>query len=713
MRVVEAAIHPSTGERPQSARAMEQALVAGGEAIVGRNDRRWPRWASAGVAVTLIGAVGFAAALISRRGTEPASPALSPSLVVLADIESSAGDVAAGRALSQAVHDALTGDARIVVAARPRIDRVLALMRKPPGTPLDARLAREVVARDAGIRGLVVGQVRREGTAYLLTAALVDPRDGATLATVSETTAAPAVSIAARRVAARVLDRARELIPTLPPAAQAFEPVTTHSMKALEWYTQAASSLRGDVAPPQPEELAAATDLLRQAVDADPAFASAWLLMARAIFAVRAQERLHWPALDAAARTASAVSESERQLILAYWHRQRALLTGDRSDLEAAVRNYETWFATEGMPTREIGIPGSLSPRDDALLELESSLRELGRLEDADALVLRAATALPNSVRLAAKIARIELRRGNFDQSRTLALRVVNAAQSDLPDRNIADIAWARLWDAHHAWLSGNAQAALAAVDLATSRWNDQGRRAQNQWAWHVANAYQGLGRFDQAEELSPRLVTRAENGVMTPDRQQSVRSLALLRLRAGDPDGARQLLDGPRSFESLSRASHTLVRLRELDKAEWVVSERKRRQVGPPWFLLAVDEGALRVAQGRYTEGLKMLEPLTSGFFHEIVSVWARESSGAAHRASGQLEEAIRVLVPVGALRTEVVGNYAWSVDDWLRCRVLLVEVYRQAGRPDDAAKVEAEVRRLLAVADPGHPLVARLDRR
>lgn len=712
MRIVEAAIAPTPAERFQSARAMEQALAAIAEPDFGRREQRWRRWAIAAAAAVLIGAAGLVVARRSGSGIEPATPAASPSVVLLTEVTSPRGDEAVGRALSEAVGEGLARDRGIDLADRVRVDRVLALMRTPAGTPLDVRLAREVIARDGRIRGLVAGHVRRDGTAYILTADLVDPRDGATLATVSETAAAPAVTVLARRVATRLLDHAHVLIPRLPPVTRAFEPVTTQSMKALEWYTQAASSLRGDVAPPQVAELSAATDLLRQAVEVDPAFASAWMLMARAIYAAHAQERQHWPALDAAARTASGVSDSERLLILAYWHRQRALLTGDRKDLNAAVRYYETWFATEGLPSREIGILGSLSPRDDAFLELESSLRELGRVEDADALVLRAVNALPNSMRLAAKAARVELHRGNDDRSRALALRVVNAAQSDLQDRNIASVAWARLWDASYAWLRGDAISALAAVDHAAGRFNDDGPRAQSQWAWHLSNAYQGLGRFDQAATFVPKLTARAENGVLTPDRQHSRRLLAILKLRAGDRDGARHMIAGLQSFDDLNWATGTLVRLGELDKADWVVSERKRRQVGPPWFLLASDEGALRVAQGRHKEALGLLEPLTSGFNPDAMSIWARESAAAAHLASGHQEEAIRVLEQVGSLRTQVVGNYEWRVDDWLRCRVLLVEVYRQAGRHSDAASVEAEVRRLLAVADPGHPLLARLNR-
>jgi hypothetical protein len=43
------------------------------------------------------------------------------------------------------------------------------------------------------------------------------------------------------------------------------------------------------------------------------------------------------------------------------------------------------------------------------------------------------------------------------------------------------------------------------------------------------------------------------------------------------------------------------------------------------------------------------------------------------------------------------------------MRCRVLLAEMYRDAGRHADAERVALEVRHLLSLADVDHPLVAR----
>jgi hypothetical protein len=55
--------------------------------------------------------------------------------------------------------------------------------------------------------------------------------------------------------------------------------------------------------------------------------------------------------------------------------------------------------------------------------------------------------------------------------------------------------------------------------------------------------------------------------------------------------------------------------------------------------------------------------------------------------------------------MRAQAVSHDAWQVTSWLDCRVRLAEYYIEAGRPSGAARVAAEARRLLSVADSDHP--------
>jgi len=77
-----------------------------------------------------------------------------------------------------------------------------------------------------------------------------------------------------------------------------------------------------------------------------------------------------------------------------------------------------------------------------------------------------------------------------------------------------------------------------------------------------------------------------------------------------------------------------------------------------------------------------------------------------------GDVQGAIALLEPLGPARAAVV-SYVWSASDWLRCRTLLVELYDQVGRTAEADAIDAEIRKLLSVADPGDPMIRRLDAR
>jgi len=47
-----------------------------------------------------------------------------------------------------------------------------------------------------------------------------------------------------------------------------------------------------------------------------------------------------------------------------------------------------------------------------------------------------------------------------------------------------------------------------------------------------------------------------------------------------------------------------------------------------------------------------------------------------------------------------------------WLRVRAALAKLHRETGRNEDAREIEDELRRLLALADPDHPILLELGR-
>jgi len=84
-------------------------------------------------------------------------------------------------------------------------------------------------------------------------------------------------------------------------------------------------------------------------------------------------------------------------------------------------------------------------------------------------------------------------------------------------------------------------------------------------------------------------------------------------------------------------------------------------------------------------------------------------EAAAKGKRALGDLPGAIGLLERLGSAPAAAV-MYQSDVHWWLRCRVLLAELYRDSGRTAEARTIAREVQEHLSVADAGHPLVHRL---
>ena len=232
---------------------------------------------------------------------------------------------------------------------------------------------------------------------------------------------------------------------------------------------------------------------------------------------------------------------------------------------------------------------------------------------------------------------------------------------------------------------------ALAAAHAAERQWP---HTATGPWLYQLSQLYQGLGRFDDALRLAEK---------MDPSFAAFTRELVAARRedwatvhRLVKADTQSRL--GILIFAGLTR------------EAERVIAELRRREENLHWQFEADFVGQLRVAQGRFAEGWTLLEPLTQPEPRPRYKVF--EAGAIARRALGDLRGAIALLEPLGPSRASAV-SYVWSVSDWLRCRTLLAELYDQVGRKQEADAVDGDVRRLLAVADPGDPMIRRLDAR
>ncbi|MEO7271686.1 MAG: protein kinase [Vicinamibacterales bacterium] len=685
---IERAILPAPRNRFASASQFARALAVVPPPPTRLAGRSRPWIFAAVLALAMSATSSFLAWRVGHPGAA-AVPFQARDWVLIGAFDNRTGDAAFDNVLEQALERELSASGFVNVVPRPRVEDVLGLMKISPETRLEPGLAREVSLRDGAIRILLTGGITRVGDEYVLTTNLVRPSDGATVTAISDDLTGPNELLPRMRSQAlRVRAALGEALVSVERSEAELQKVTTPSLSALQLYSQAATLLSGEFWLFRSDALAryeVAEQLLRQATATDSSFASAWLLMAHAVASQGRTAAEYLPLAERAVALTDHVTRAERYFILGFTHRRRATAAWGRTgELDAAARAYETLL--------------QLQPDHYwALLELEQVYRQLDRIDDAERVALRAAAGRPHSMRFAVNAARVHLRHRNSALLGAVAARVLGSlppGSVDAPGEAANDLNWLRLWEAHDAWVGRDVTRALAAARRAEQRWSESGGTF---FRYHLSQLYQGLGSFGDAR--------RVIGSMPHDDRDFSV---ALVAARQEDwPELRRLVQPDHRRFEVLNKRAAMLVWAGWLEAAEWVSTQRSTRATPIPPDIQADFEGQLRVAQGGYAEGLEMLEPLTKEAARPRLRVY--EAVAFARARVGDRAAAIGLLEHLDGTRAVAV-TYAWTVYDWLRCRVLLADLYRQTDRVADAERVEAEVRSLLAVADSDHPLLVRL---
>jgi DNA-binding winged helix-turn-helix (wHTH) protein/tetratricopeptide (TPR) repeat protein len=675
-----AAVVPADREEPSRAGARAVNVVA-------------RPYASTAALLTLI-VIALTAGSWQARGlpwrTTPL-PFSARDWVLIAPFENRTGDPAFDDVLEQALERELVGSAFVKVVPRPRIEDSLALMKKPPDVRLDAALAREVALRDGDIRALLTGRISRVGSTYVVSTTIVNPVDGGTVANIAHDASGPAVVVqVVRRQALDVRRALGETMASVDRSRDALAKVTTPSLRALQLYSRAAVLLGGEAWRDQAKgksPYAAAEVLLKEATAIDPSFASAWLLLAHAVGQQDRPATEHMPFAERALGLSSAVSPVERYFIEGFTHTRRGYRSEQRQDYDAAAKAYE----------------GLLQLAPDhywTLTELLVVYRRLGRFDDAERIVADAAAVRPRSIRFAIDAARAHLRRGDrqlaqatMQHARALIAEAVANSEA-LP---VDSLEWLRLWDAHVAWLDGDPERALLVANQAEERWaSDQ----SIPWLFKLAAVYSGIGRYDDARRVADRL---------PEDRRGPlIDSIAFQRGRLGE---IRHVLE-PKRLDSnlLGSRIALLIWANKFSAAEWALAETRRRDVRFTTDALVDRLGQLRVRQGRYAEGLAMLEsikPDPMGPRYNVV-----EHIAMGRRGLGDTAGAIKLLERAGLTRVQAVTHDGWQVSSWLKCRTLLAELYQEGGRQSDAERVAMDLRNLLRLAEADHPLLVRASR-
>ena len=462
--------------------------------------------------------------------------------------------------------------------------------------------------------------------------------------------------------------------------------ITTRSTRALRLYTVAATMMQGR--PPWPN--AEAERLLREALEDDPEFASARILLAHSL---NNQDRPAEEVMTESTRaleTARTSSEGERAFIEGSFYGFRGQQEGDllkrRRDLEHAASAYERLLRLD--PSHVWGYTN--------LGNVYSLLHR-----DADVLRIRLLEAQnnPDSGMLQAMVAMEYYRIGAFENADPFVGRARELmryqADTDIPFPAV----WLLFTPAHRSWFADSAAEALRVVDAATLPESDD--RVAMQLVRQKVALYLALGRLDDAVRASNVARTAAE-------RDDLLLSVLVYR---NDRTGMKELLS------SRYTTSARLIPVLQLPVPTDILGTHLRTLLADMPAVLRgtrIDmfvAGRAALADGRLDEAIATLqkyEPFrmergrTNRMLMALTLAEAWTGKGEASRAIADLESAteLRSAATFGASTGAL----------WIHTRAKLAELYRHTGQITEAQRIEQHLRKLLIVADDDHPLKKRL---
>jgi tetratricopeptide (TPR) repeat protein len=641
------------------------------------------------LATLVVGIVAWLSHSGSGRvaGTLEPVPTQSRDWVLVASFENRTGEKLLDGTLDYALGMELSNSHRIGVVAQERVEDALRLMRKPPNSPIDAALAREVCVRDGEIRALLTGRVEKL-SGYVLSVELKDPKANTTLAGFTESFATTGDSLAAvRRVSDHIRAALGEVRLPGDREGEALAKVTTSNLKALYLYSQAVILMR-----PDGGSQAGAEELLRQAIAEDPTFASAWIHLA---WTLRNRGRplaeFQLPA-ETAMRLADTTTERERYFIRGSYYE----MLGER---EKAIAAYEALLALSpdhrGAANNVCHLYDFLHDPDDLrkAVQVEANLAD-ARPKDFAAnwnAGYNFVTVQPNRAR-----------------SEPYLRRAAALITPETRERFPFFVNWIELLPFTESWANGDLQTAATQIDRVSSTIDSLQGLGRDVLAVQVALGYLTLGRI----EAAARTAEKIGNPVV---RNDMIAQIAFVK---GDGLTLRHNL----GVEADRYSGREIEVLRDwtgfrdttfiLQVRAGIESDAERYLKTPHWndggaLLL---RGEIALAHGDLADGIRRLEeackPGADGTGDEL----CLGSLAAALLKNGDRPRAIEVLERDPDRSSSVIRGGTGAF--WLENRLELARLYRGVGRGRDAQVVEAELSKLLALADSDHPILLELRR-
>jgi tetratricopeptide (TPR) repeat protein len=659
--------------------------------------------------------IGFAAGLTALLiaglfiGVSTDSPQVPGNLafrerdwVLITDFENRSGEPVLDGVLEHALQREIANSQFVNVVPRERIEDTLQLMRKPLDTRIDRSLGRDICLRDGEIKALLTGRVEKLDSTYLLSIELVDPVTAQSIAATSkEATGQKQVLSALRSLANWSRERLGENLALIQESEQKLEKVTTDSLQALQLFTKA-DALIGQ------GESDVAEELLKQAVDIDPEFASAYMHLAHALRNQRkpAEEYMRYHSI--------------------------------KGEQERAIHSYETLL--------------SLYPDHFwATNNLANHFRLVGQQQRALTYQLRRADLRPNNFGYTHEAAYYLLREGDSAAARTYWSRARDLITPEDLEKN-PDTTIPLMWfPVFQALLNADPETAFGEANrlLDTLR-RLEGRdfvNYQPSRAFYPLGAfYFTLGKIGLAREWSEKTQSEAR-------RHYNLASIAYLE---NDHEAMRKHLEQWFTTRKSRLPTTTLASVRERvertnpsvrqaigrgccvvmllarsglfsEAEEWLSStiitpnlpdpdveriERRRE----------IERGVLALSgRTRDDEGIKMLEDalfrppklIRLADFSAAAYLLGSEVLAEAWRGQGNLGEAVQVLKAASEKKYLLLAEQSLLTGPlWLRLQAQLAQLYREMSRDEEAREIEKDLRQRLALADADHPILRQLNR-
>ncbi len=597
--------------------------------------------------------------------------------VVIAQFSNETGEAFLDGVIEAALEGELEISPYVTVASPERIGDALKLMRRPVVPRVPLALAREVCQRDPALRAAIGGFIRKVGSGYFLSAEIVHPADGRVLASLTENAEGrDGILRAIRRLSAAIRMRLGEEQPAEAGRREELQKVATNSLEALRLYSEADTLGRAGKWLP-------AEALLRRAVEIDPEFASAHILLALVLhYQQRAEAEEECTRFAGRALALAGKAPHSEELFIRGIHAfLRKEFEHAKPFLEALFRDHPDHFW--------------------GAMHLAMSCEATGDLAKLPNVFEQTMLARPNEPRSYRNTALQCFCGPDENPARAIALAekaVELAERQGSKEWHYRTLTWLYQTRAMAAWLRGDVAKTYAEIGEARKLMAVFTSPALPS---DLAFGYMALGRFEEAEAM-----LRQSPGPGIKARW----SLWLAILRGDSAGVARFAVEAEKlPFFDTPRAQ-ALARAGRYAAVEKMLAGYRRPTVGILPQSVAAIRGELAFRRGRVRESIEILKQFLAdvnadGLYEQLP---AAQTLAQAYLAQGEPDRAIQALEKATAA-PRTCNDFDRAVF-WPYARFDLLRLYRSQGRHKEADLLHKELANLMQLADTGHVLRAGL---